>query len=329
MSDLPPADWYTDPQDESQYRYWDGTAWTEHRAPRHGQPDGEPESDPGQLRRPGKLIAETLAISGRRWRSCAAAGLIYLAAQVVMVVLLIIGANEFLRGELGEVWDRVTDPNFDPESSDQTAYFESLEVDVSLASFVPVVLGLLVLWIGSNIIQAAVSRVTLSDLQDQPLNSSDALRLALRRVPRLIGLDIQVALIFLVAVVAVVMAGVAAPVLLIPLIPAFIVGAVYASVAMSLAYVVASVGPATPSIAYGARLVRGRFFRTLGRMLLIFAVLMAVSLAVGLVFSLGGFGGLALQVVSQLVQTVVGTAVTIVGLIALAIIYHDLGGESD
>ncbi|MYI15810.1 MAG: DUF2510 domain-containing protein, partial [Acidimicrobiaceae bacterium] len=30
MSDLPPADWYTDPEDESQYRYWDGSSWTEH-----------------------------------------------------------------------------------------------------------------------------------------------------------------------------------------------------------------------------------------------------------------------------------------------------------
>ncbi|MXW88833.1 MAG: DUF2510 domain-containing protein, partial [Acidimicrobiaceae bacterium] len=34
VSDLPPADWYTDPEDESQYRYWDGSSWTEHRAPR-------------------------------------------------------------------------------------------------------------------------------------------------------------------------------------------------------------------------------------------------------------------------------------------------------
>ena len=29
-----PAGWYADPQDATQYRYWDGTAWTEHRSPR-------------------------------------------------------------------------------------------------------------------------------------------------------------------------------------------------------------------------------------------------------------------------------------------------------
>lgn len=34
MSDpLPPAAWYPDPHDPSQQRYWDGAAWTEHRAP--------------------------------------------------------------------------------------------------------------------------------------------------------------------------------------------------------------------------------------------------------------------------------------------------------
>ena len=116
--------------------------------------------------------------------------------------------------------------------------------------------------------QAAVSRAAISDLRDQALTASDALRLALRRVPRLIGLDIQVTLIFLIAVCVLVMAGIGAPLLLIPLIPAFIVGSVYALVVASLAYVVASVGPTTPSLRYGARLVRGRFWRTLGRMLL-------------------------------------------------------------
>ena len=58
-----------------------------------------------------------------------------------MVVLLIIGANDLLMGELGEIWDRVTDPDFDPAAPEQTTYFESLEVDLSLVNFVPIVLG--------------------------------------------------------------------------------------------------------------------------------------------------------------------------------------------
>jgi hypothetical protein len=37
MSDAqPPAGWYADPQDATQQRYWDGTAWTGHTAPAGG-----------------------------------------------------------------------------------------------------------------------------------------------------------------------------------------------------------------------------------------------------------------------------------------------------
>lgn len=33
MSENPPADWYPDPEVPGQQRYWDGSQWTEHRAP--------------------------------------------------------------------------------------------------------------------------------------------------------------------------------------------------------------------------------------------------------------------------------------------------------
>jgi len=329
VSDLPPADWYTDPEDESQYRYWDGSGWTEHRAPRHAQPDGEPEPEPPQMRRPGQLLADTFSISGRRWRSCAAAGLIYLSAQVALVVLLLIAGDDILMGELGEIWDRISDPNFDPEAPEQSAYFESLELDLSPVNFVPILLGIGAVWVASNLLQAAVTRVALSDLRSRTLTASDALRQALRRVPRLLGLDLQVVAIVLVAAIVVVVGGFVTPLLLIPLVPAFLVGAVYFFVVMSLAFAFASVGPAAPSLRYGARLVRGRFWGTFGRMLLVFVVLSAVTLAVGLVFTLAGSSTPTLQLVSQLVQTVVGTAITVVGIVAVAIIYHDLGGESD
>ncbi|MCE2511688.1 MAG: hypothetical protein J4F50_03855 [Acidimicrobiia bacterium] len=281
------------------------------------------------MRRPGQLLADTFSISGRRWRSCAAAGLIYLSAQVALVVLLLIAGDDILMGELGEIWDRISDPNFDPEAPEQSAYFESLELDLSPVNFVPILLGIGAVWVASNLLQAAVTRVALSDLRSRTLTASDALRQALRRVPRLLGLDLQVVAIVLVAAIVVVVGGFVTPLLLIPLVPAFLVGAVYFFVVMSLAFAFASVGPAAPSLRYGARLVRGRFWGTFGRMLLVFVVLSAVTLAVGLVFTLAGSSTPTLQLVSQLVQTVVGTAITVVGIVAVAIIYHDLGGESD
>lgn len=34
MTETAPPAWFPDPEDPTQYRYWDGAAWTEHRAPR-------------------------------------------------------------------------------------------------------------------------------------------------------------------------------------------------------------------------------------------------------------------------------------------------------
>ena len=330
VSDLPPADWYTDPEDESQYRYWDGSAWTEHRAPRHTDPAEDPGADPGGMRGPSRLVADTFSLTGRRWRGCAAVALIYIVSQVAAVVLVIVSASDILMGELGEVWDRVTEPGVDLTEPEHEAYFRSLEFDLAPINFVPALLGLLAFWVASNVMQAAVTRIALGDLHDRPPTTSDALRQALRRVPRLIGLDLQIVAIFLVAVLAVILAGIGAPLLLLVLIPAFIVGSVYALVIAPLAYAVASAGPRRWSLPYGARLVRGRFWKTLGRLLIVLLVLTAVSLAVGLVFTAAGnAAGPAFQLVSQLVQTVVGAGLAVAGLVAAAILYHDLGGESD
>ena len=330
MSDLPPADWYTDPEDESKYRYWDGSAWTEHRAPRHADPAGDPAADPGGMRGPSRLLANTFSLTGRRWRSCAAVALLYIVSQVAAAVLVIVSASDILMGELGAVWDRVSEPGVDLTEPEHEAYFRSLEFDLAPVNFVPALLGLLAFCVAGNVMQAAVTRIALGDLRDRPPTTSDALRQALRRVPRLIGLDLQIVAIFVLAVLAVILAGIGAPPLLLALIPAFIVGSVYALVITPLAYAVASAGPRRWSLPYGARLVRGRFWATLGRLLLVFLVLLAVSLAVGLVFTAAGnAAGPAFQLVSQLVQMVVGAGLAVAGLVAAAILYHDLGGEAD
>ena len=41
-----PADWYPDPENPSGLRYWDGRAWTEHRAP---APTADPMSGQREL----------------------------------------------------------------------------------------------------------------------------------------------------------------------------------------------------------------------------------------------------------------------------------------
>ena len=329
MSDLPPADWYTDPEDESQYRYWDGSAWTEHRAPRHAEVAEVPGAAPDGMRGPGEFLSNTFSIAKRQWRGCALAALISVAAQVVMVVLLFITADAVFMGELGGVLERV----FDPERVDTPeteAYFESLDFDFAPINFLPAALALLIVWVASNVAKAAVTRLALGDLTERASSVSDAFKQALPRVPRLMGLDIQVFLIFMAAVAVVVAAAWIELLLLILVIPAFIAGVVYAIPVLALAYVVAAVGPADPSLRYAARLVRRRFWGPLGRMLLVMVVIFAISLVVGVPFAIAGAAaGPSFQVVSQAVQTVVGAALGVLGYVAPTILYRDLGGESD
>lgn len=52
MSDTPdrqqpaaPAGWHDDPEDSTQWRYWDGRMWTEHRAPKHRPAPPQPAAD--------------------------------------------------------------------------------------------------------------------------------------------------------------------------------------------------------------------------------------------------------------------------------------------
>jgi Protein of unknown function (DUF2510) len=51
-----PAGWYADPHDPTQYRYWDGTQWTEHRSPRTAtSPSGQ------QLTQAGNDLADGIS----------------------------------------------------------------------------------------------------------------------------------------------------------------------------------------------------------------------------------------------------------------------------
>jgi len=47
-----PADWYPDPENPGQLRYWDGNQWTEHRSPVQGASPSSVESQPGAVNAP-------------------------------------------------------------------------------------------------------------------------------------------------------------------------------------------------------------------------------------------------------------------------------------
>ena len=331
MTDLPPADWYTDPEDESQYRYWDGSAWTEHRAPRHADPEGGAGSRASGIRGSVELVSNTFSTIGRQWRGCAAAALISLASELVLIVLGVLAVDRILMGELGEIWDRINDPDgFDPTTPENEAYFESLEFDLSPDNLALIGLALLVIWAAGSLVQAAVTRLTVSDLRGRSESVSDGLRQSLPRIPRLMGVDLQLLALFAVALGVTVVLGVLVPLLLILLIPAFIVLCVVAFAVVPIAYAVASVGPTVPSLREGLRLVRGRFWAVLGRMLLVYVVIIAVLLPLTFGFTLAAAeAGTLLYWASQAIMSVVSAAAGVLVVVAPAIIYLDLGGEAD
>src|SRR5680860_1922977 len=78
MNDLPPAAWYPDPERQGQQRYWDGSRWTEHRAPIASAWQGDEAAAPVPRERAAKsrrrksktpeLGQVRVDAGGRRWR---------------------------------------------------------------------------------------------------------------------------------------------------------------------------------------------------------------------------------------------------------------------
>ena len=312
----PPPNWYTDPADESQYRYWDGSAWTEHRAPRHV------EEVRKTLRGPGRLLGDTFSMLRRQWRGGALPVLLSIAAQLLAVVLLFYSGDLVLMGEFDEAWARLSDPSATPENE---AYFESLEFDFAVLNFVPVAIGGLLFWLTANLLTAVAALLTLGDLRGETITVSKVLRQASRRVPRIMGLDLQLLVLGVLLVAIIVLAAVTVPLLLILVIPAFLITMFWSLPIISLAYVVASAGPAKSSLSYAFGLVRGHFWGTLGRMLLVNTIVGGVAFVIPSVIpSFGSF-----WVLKELIIATLSAVLTLLAVIASAILYFDLGGESD
>ncbi len=314
-----PPDWYPDPADESQHRYWDGSAWTEHRAPRYA------EASSKRLRGSNRLLGDSLRILRRQWRGCVFVALLSAAAGLLVSALFLYSADRVTMGEFDEIRERISQPDFDPETSGNEAYFESLEFDFSVRSLAPAVLGLLIAWLVSNLLTATVVLLTLGDLRDDTSTRSGVLRKACGRLPRLIGLNLQIMLLAMMILAIVVPAALTAPLMLILVVPAVLVAVILALPVYALAYVVASTAPARSPLRYSYRLVRKHFWGTLGRMLL---VVLIVGVVGGVFEAVTGLSGL-FWVLADSLSGVVSSVLALLSVVASAILYFDLGGESD
>ncbi len=325
MSDLPAPDWYTDPDDDRRYRYWDGEAWTEHYSPRRLE---------GKRLRPlGQLIADAFASIQRHWRVYAVVTLLTATVSVAgstMGTLMIYDTmDDVLGGELDEIVDRISSPDFDPNSADNREYFSSIEVAFGPGPVMQAVLGLLIITSAPLLSVAALARIAITDLQGRSPTAGAALRGAMARLGRVFGVWLQIiGSIVVVTGVGVVMTLVS-PFLLILFVPAVIVLAIASFPLLSLVPVTASIAPRVASLRYTFVLIRGAFWPALGRLLAIVVfvgiVAVAIQLAASSVADIDP--AMPLSWVAMLTDLVV-RAILSLATVATVVIYHDLGGET-
>ena len=330
MSELPPADWYTDPEDPDQYRYWDGSDWTQHRAPRHRTVAGH--------RRVGALLTDTWTTVKLQWRPlltiCAVVVVVYLLAEQAVRVAYddlfaetasalfeaLENSDDGLDPTIGDRWDDVTDRLGGLDGS--TLWSRALLL--AAGAFVAVAI---------NFVEfAAFGHFTLARLNNRPMGASAALLTGWRRVPRLIAATLMA----VVVLVAVLMAAGAAFGIAIALVAsnvgftAVLVAAI-AIIALLLVLaplglftlMTAAAGPREPSMRYGRSLLKGSYRATLGRV-----VLMALFVAVTqtLLLFVEEFIGIFSQPTGRVVVVALSVLPEMLICIASFTLYHDLGG---
>jgi hypothetical protein len=342
VSDLPSPDWYTDPEDPAQYRYWDGSEWTGYRAPRDSAGSGH--------RGIRSLLAGSWRLFTTNWRP-------FVAVHAVAAVIYFAG-EQLVRVGFGNVFgDTITAllddlETLDPDSEDAGAVLEDGLNDVrgrvtglnssALGS------GVLLMAIGGlvavavNIVQfAAFGHLVMRRLVHQPATAVTALLAGLRRLPRIVGVLLMLLVMFsaacmlaslLVGVLAVVSGPLRAQVGVLLLLGAeagvllllvAVAAVVLATPLVVVTLMTAAVGPAEPSMRYARSLLRGSYRAALGRTVLVLFLSAASVIVLTLIAILVGSFAAPLETVTLYVLGVLPEAFTI----ALFTVYHDLGGE--
>ena len=271
-----------------------------------------------------RLIVDSLRILRRQWRGWIVVAVLSIVAYAVLAVLSGYSADLVLNGRLDEILERISNLNRYSDADNQV-YFESIEFDFSIWNFVPAIFGVLFTCLVTNLVTATIALLTLSAERGDDQSPSAVLAKACKRIPRLVGVDLQLLVVVAAVVAVTALLAVTVPLMLIVVVPVLIVAGIWSFPIILLAYVVASVGPARWSLGYAGRLLRGRFWGTFGRALLLLLILTVISLIVELVTGqLGLF-----WILSEVLNGAASTVLSLVFSIAIAIIYLDLGGESD
>ena len=347
MTDLPPADWYVDPEDPAQYRYWDGSRWTDHRAPRHSAPHEQAgvSGDGGAFRhrRIGDLLAGTWRLMTQNLRPLlviyAVVAVVYLAGEETVRR----GFDEVFGGTLTALIDEVAalDPDADQEETDAlvasrwndvTDRLEGSGSSTLAAGMLLMALGAVVV-IAINIIEfAALGHVAMARLDQRQTGAARALQAGLRRLLRIFGVGLMLlamllATLMVVSLVAGLLSlasGALAVGLAVAMGLAVLVLAVGVAPLVLLTLMTAAVGPPEPSMRYARDLLRDAYWATFGRIALITILSVAATVPALLAGELlGRFN----DVLGRVALVGIGALPEVLGAIAYFTLYRDLGGE--
>ena len=330
MSDLPPG-WHTDPENSAEYRYWDGSHWTDHRAPRHISVSGH--------RPVGALLSGTWRLMAANWRPLlviwAVIVVVYLAGEQVVEIgydrvfgdTLEVLANELSILEPaadGEDFQAVLDDNWDMLKD----RLSSLGPGTVATGVALMAAGVLVA-AAANIVEfASFGKLTVRRLDHRPAGAAASLLNGLRRLPRVVGVVLMLLSIWFAGLLAVgllsLWSRVLGAVLGVVLCLTLLVALVGAAPLVLTAVMTAAVGPAEPSLPYAQNLLRGSYWATFGRFALA-GVLYVIASIVLLLFA--EFLGIFVAPLENVVAIVVSVFPEMLFSIACFTIYHDLGGE--
>lgn len=193
----PPAAWYDDPEDPTQYRYWDGANWTDHRSPKTPPRPATRADDESAW----NIFPYAFNAIGSTWRNLLLISIPNLIMSVVVLVSVYATLDQVFDGELDEVVDRAGDGVI---SAADEAFYRSLDPTFPVPMFwVALALGLMSLLVGV-VVGAALERTLAAAMRGQSLDVAAAFSSTMRRLGRLIGWPILFMVIGLVALLPVV-----------------------------------------------------------------------------------------------------------------------------
>lgn len=321
MSDIP-AGWYDNPEVPSQHRYWDGTAWTDHTAPK------APPSGSNGHQSVGQVVSDMFSLVGRCWRQLVVLALPMLLLTAVGFGLLWFGADRAVNPGISEILDRVTEPGFDSTTNPaDDAFLDSIDVDIDATAAVAGVIGAAVLMIAGAVPFVMMAVQLASTQAGRPLSIGATISASMRRLPRIIGVSLLWWVVGLLVMVPITLLAVIEPITLLLLVPASIGIGIFLFPYVMMASVKLLVGPREqPPARATIDFMRGRWGSIAVRILVMNLVLIAVNVATSAVTAPLSVASLAAGFIAGWLLGLVQNALNVAGLV---VVYDWGGGEYD